>query len=156
MATTVYTYSAMTYNDVIKCVCANDNWNDAVDKAAESEEKVAQLAQLMSDEDTLLYFLQTHRIIFMDDNGDGDALGVNVPEIDEPDMYRLYTGFIGNDLVLSDESEDCDSLVEKFNFAVHKAHSVMAMLDKDEADRCASEYRGIIIKTNDRNFIRIL
>ena len=154
---TVYTYSAMTDHDSFKCLCSNDNWGDATDKAAASEEKIMQLAQLMYDDGVMIDYLQSHRVIFMDDNGDWDALCcTDVPQTDEPDVYRLYTGFIGSDLMFADESNDCDSLIEKYNFALRNAYKIMALIDEDEADRCASEFRGIIIKTNDRDFAHVL
>lgn len=153
---TVYTYSSNINDDFIKCIHENDSWQEAVNGAADAEEKTFEFARMIADDATAIKFIQHHRVIFFDDEGNGDAMGVEVPKTDEPTMYRLYVGTIGNDLMLTNESDDCNSLVDRFRYALDMAHGITALIDKEQADECKNNFRGVIISTTDRNFIKIL
>lgn len=154
--TTVYTYSTNTHDDSIRFVCESDGWQKAVEAAADAEENTFELAQMLHSEDIAIDFIQHHRVIFFDSNGNGDALGVDVPKVDKPTKYRLYIGMIGEDFVFADESESCESLVSRFEKAMDKTHALMSIIAGDFADDCKKNVRGVIISTTDRNFIEIL
>lgn len=154
--TTVYTYSANTDSDFIRLASEYDSWKDAVEDAAEAEENCFELAKMLHSEEVGIDFLQHHRVIFFDDDGHGDALGINVPKIDEPTKYRLYIGMLGDDLFFADESEDYKLMANRFENAVDKAHKIMSIIDESMSNECKNNFRGVIISTTDRNFIKIL
>lgn len=154
--TTVYTYSANTDDDCIRFVVENNCWQDAVEESANAEENIFELAQMLHGEDVAIDFIQHHRVIFFDNNGNGDALGVEVPKINEPTEYRLYVGRIGEDFRLVDKNESCETLVSRFKRAMDKTHAIMSIIAGDFADDCKNDIRGVIISTTDRNFIKIL
>lgn len=155
--TTVYTYSANTDDDSIRFICESNGWQEAVEAAIDAEEKTFEFATMLHSEEVGIDFLQHHRVIFLDDSGHGDALGINVPKIvDEPTKYRLYVGMLGEDFVFADESESYELLVSRFEKAMGKTNALMSIIAGDFADDCQKNVRGIIISTTDRNFIEIL
>lgn len=154
--TTVYTYSANTDDDSIRFICESNGWQEAVEAAIDAEEKTFEVAQMLHSKDVAIDFIQHHRVIFFDSNGNGDALGVDVPKIDKPTKYRLYVGMIGEDFVFADESDNYESLVSRFENALDKTHALMSFVFGDSADDYKENVRGVIISTTDRNFIEIL
>lgn len=149
----IYTYSCTTNSDSITCCDMHDTMEEAYKNAVKAAEKTEEFSRMFFGDEQADDFVMHHRVFFVGENGEKAVLGANIHETDEPTTYSLYIGMIGTDLVFLDESEDCDYLADNFRKTLHETHNLMSIIDKEEADKFRDKMLGIIIKSNDRNFI---
>lgn len=153
----VYTYSCITDHDYITCCAKSDTMEKAYEFAVKAAKDTEKITRAFFGDDAAVDFVSNHRVFFVGENGDNGILGANVHKTDEPTMYSLYVGVIGEDLILVDESEDYDFLVDNFHKTMDKTCVLMSLIsDEDEIEYCKNNMLGIITKSNDRNFIHFI
>lgn len=151
----VYTYSCLTNDDTARCCDSHNTIEKAYEAAVESAKNTEETGRKFFGDEATDYFVANHRVFFVGENGERGVLGAKIPKTDESTMYYLYVGMIGDNLILADESENCEELVDKYHELIHKTNSIMSILIGEEAfEKYKGNTIGIIVNSNDRNFMK--
>lgn len=150
----IYTYSCLINEDTARCCNSYDTIEEAYEDAIESAKRTEETGRMFFGDEATSYFVRSHRVLFIGENGERGVLGAKIPKTDEPTMYYLYVGMIGDNLILAGESEDCEELVDKYHELIRKTDLIMSFFDEEAFEKCKEKTLGIIVNSNDRNFMK--
>lgn len=149
----VYVYSCMANDRFIVCESGYSTMEEAADAVMSAEEETVQFGTDFFGDKYAEDYVSEHRVFIIDEDGDCISLGAEEAEEGENPKYQLYVGYIGESLELVVENEDCDFLIDRYNSVLEEIISFTSLINKELSEEVKADVVGIILKSNDRNFI---